>query len=126
MWWFLLYISMNSHRYTCVLSSWTPLPPLSSSVPSKLPQYTSFGCSTSCIKFTLVIYFTYGNVYVSILFSQIIPTLPSPVESKNLFIITVPSLLPCMWNHWYHLFKFHLYVLIYSICLFLSDPFYSV
>ena len=28
-------------------------------------------------------YFTYGNVYVSVPFSQIIPCFPSPTESKR-------------------------------------------
>ena len=31
--------------------------------------------------FGLVIYFTYGKIHVSMLFSQIIPSLPSPTES---------------------------------------------
>ena len=34
----------------------------------------------------LVICFTYGNIYVSVLFSQIIPPLPSPTQSKSLFL----------------------------------------
>ena len=37
----------------------------------------------------LVIYFTYSNVYVSMLFSQIIPPSPPPPESKSLFFMYV-------------------------------------
>ena len=38
--------------------------------------------------------FTYGNVHVSMQFSQIIPPSLSPTESKSLLYICV-SLLPC-------------------------------
>ena len=48
-------------------------------------ESTDFGCPASCIKLALVICFTYGNIHVSMLFSQIIPPLPSPRESKSLF-----------------------------------------
>ena len=41
-------------------------------------QSTGFECSASCIELPLVICFTYGNIHVSMLFSQIIPPLPSP------------------------------------------------
>ena len=73
------------HRYTCVSPSWNPYTPPSSPYPSRLPHSTGFGCRESHIKLTLVIYFKYGNVHVSILFSQIILTSPSPTESKSLF-----------------------------------------
>ena len=55
---------------------WTPLPPPSKPHPSGSSQSTSFECPASCIKLALVIYFTYGSVHVSMLFSQIIPALP--------------------------------------------------
>ena len=38
----------------------------------------------SCIKPGLVICFTLDNIHVSMLFSQIIPPSPSPIESKSL------------------------------------------
>ena len=47
----------------------------------------------SCIKPGLVIYFTYGNIHVSMLFSQIVPPSPSPTESKSLFFTSVSLLL---------------------------------
>ena len=46
--------------------------------PCGLPQSTSFGCPASCIKFALAIYFTHGNIHVSVLFSHIAPHSPSP------------------------------------------------
>ena len=45
-------------------------PPPSSSHPSELSQCTGFECPVSCIDLELVIYFTYGNIHVSLLFFQ--------------------------------------------------------
>ena len=47
----------------------------------------------SCIQPGLAICFTYGNIHVSMLFSQIIPPSPSPTESKSLFFTSVFLLL---------------------------------
>ena len=43
------------------------------------------------IRLLLVIYFTYGNMYSSMIFSQIIPPSPSPTES----FMSLSPLLPC-------------------------------
>ena len=63
---------------------------------SRLFQSTSFGCPASCIELALVICFTYGDVYVSMLFFQIIPCSPSPTKSKSLFLKSVSPLLFCI------------------------------
>ena len=81
LWWFLPYIDMNQPWVYMWPPSWTALPPLSPSHPSGLSQCTGFECPVSCIELGLVIYFTYGNIHVSVLFSQIIPPSPSPIES---------------------------------------------
>ena len=73
------------------------------------------------IKLPLAISFTYGNLYASVLFSQATPPSPSPTESKNLFFMSVSPLLPCTSHHWFHLSRFHIYVLIHDICLSLSE-----
>ena len=60
-------------------------------------------------------------------FSQIIPhSLPSPTESKSLFFIFVSLLLSHIYGHCYHLSKFHIYMLIYCIGVFLPDLLHSV
>ena len=45
---------------------------------------------------SLVICLTYDNIHVSMLFSQIIPPLPSPTETKSLFFTSVSLLLSCI------------------------------
>ena len=52
-------------------------------------------------------------------FSQIIPPSPSPAESKRLFYTSVSLLLSCIQGYCYHLSKFHIYVLVYCIGVFL-------
>ena len=42
-----------------------------------------------------ILYFTYGNIHVSMLFSQVIPPSPSLTVPKSLFFMSVSSLLPC-------------------------------
>ena len=95
------------------------------STPAGLSQHTSFECPVSWIELRLVIYFTCGNIHVSVLFSQIIPPSPSPTESKSLFFISVSLLLSHIQGHCYHLSKFHIYALIYCIDVFLSDLLYN-
>ena len=62
--------------------SWTPLPPPSPSHLSGSSQCTSPEHPVSCIKPGLAIYLTYDNIHVSMLFSQIIPSLSSQTESR--------------------------------------------
>ena len=68
--------------------------PTSLPIPSiRVIQCTSPEHPVSCIKPGLAIYFTYDNIPVSMLFSQIIPLLPSLTESKSLFFTSVSLLL---------------------------------
>ena len=48
-----------------------PFPPPSPPHPSGLSQSTGFGCPSSCFKLALVIYFTYVNACVSMLFTNV-------------------------------------------------------
>ena len=95
-------------------------PPTSLPIPSLC---TSPEHPVSCIKPGLAICFTFDNIHVSMLFSQIISPSPSPTESKSLFFTTVSLLLSRIQGHRYHLSKFHIYVLIYCIGVFLTQTF---
>ena len=81
-----------SHGCTCS-PSWNPLRLPSPSHPSGSSQCTSPEHPVSCIEPGLAICFTDDNIHVSMLFSQIIPPLPSPTESKRLFYTSVSLLL---------------------------------
>ena len=98
-----------------------PLTPPSPSHPSGSSQCTSPEYPVSCIEPGLVIYFTYGNIHISMLFSQIIPPSSSPTESKSMFFTSVFLLLSHIWDHHYQLSKFQIYVLVYCVGVFLSD-----
>ena len=98
----------------------TPLPPPSPSHPSGSSQCTSPEHPVSCIEPGLLICFTYDNIHVSVLFSQIISPSPSPTEPRSLFCETSLSLLLSRrLGHRYHLSKFNIYELIYCIGVFL-------
>ena len=75
----------------------------------------SFGFPASYSKLPLAIYFISGNVYVSMLSFQTIPSSPSPSVSKSLFLCL--CLLCCLQVGFC---RYHKCVLIYNICL-LSD-----
>ena len=100
-------------------------PPTSLPIPSLwvIPVYQP---QASCIKPRLVINFLHDIIHVSMPFSQIIPPLPSPTESKSLFYKSVSLLLSCKQGYHYHLSKFHTYVLVYCIGVFLSGLLHSV
>ena len=60
---------------------------------SGLSQSTGFEGPASYVELALVIYFTYGNIHVSVLFPQIIPPLPFPTEFKSLSFTSVSLLM---------------------------------
>ena len=85
------YIDMNLPKvYTCS-PSWTPLP-----LPSAYHSSGSSSAPASSILYHASICLTYDNIHASVLFSQIIPPLPSSTESKRLFYTSVSLLLSCI------------------------------
>ena len=68
-------------------------PAPSSLHPSGSTQCTSPQHPVSCIEPGLVIHFIYDIIHASMPFSQIIPSSPSPTESKRLFYTLVSLLL---------------------------------
>ena len=120
------YIDMNQLRVYMSSQSWTPLPPptpyhLSGSSPCITPKHP-----VSCIKHRMAIRFLHDSIHVSMPFAQIIPPTPSSTESKSLFYTSVSLLLSHIQGYRYHLSKFHIYVLVYCIGVFLSGLLHSV
>ena len=120
------YINMNPPEVYTSSPSWNPLSPPSPYHHSGKSQCISSNHPVSCIEPGLMIYFIYDIIHVSMQFSQIIPPSPSPTESKRLFYTSVSLLLSRIQGYRYHLSKFHIYVLVYCIAVFLSGLLYSV
>ena len=94
---------------------------LSRSSPCTSPKYP-----VSCIEPRLVIRFLHDSIHATMPFSQIIPPSPSLTESKSPFYTSVSLLLSHIEGYHYHLSKFHIYVLVYCIGVFLSGLLHSV
>ena len=118
------YINMHPPWvYTCS-PSWTPLSPPSPYHLSGSSQCTSPKLPVSCIEPGLEIRFLYYTC-----FNAILPNYPppaSPTESKRLFYKSVSLLLSRIQGCHYHLSKFHIYVLVYCIGVFLSGLLHSI
>ena len=119
-------IEMNPSQVYMCSPSLTFLPPPSPFHPSGSSQCTSPRHPVSCIKPELATRFIYDIIHVSMPFSQIFPPSPSPTESKRLFYTSVSLLLSRIQGYCYHLSKFHIYVLVYYIGVFLSGLLHSV
>ena len=118
-------LTQISHGFTCIPHPDPPPTSLSTRSLWVFPVHQPWAL-VSCIQPGLVICFTLGNILVSMLFSQNIPPSPSPTESKSLFCTSVCLFLFCIVGYRYHLFKFHIYALLYCIGLYLSGLLHSV
>ena len=124
LYWFWHTLTWICHRCTWALTH----EPLSHLPPHIIPldHPTSRKHPASCIEHRLAICFLHDSVHVSMPFSQIISPSPSPSESKSLLYTSVSFLLSCIQGHHCHLSKFHIYVLVYGIGVFLSGLLHSV
>ena len=110
-----------------VLPILNSLPPSSPSHPSGLSQCTSPERPVSCIVPGLANHFTYGNIHVSMPFSQIVPPLPSPQSPKAcslhlcLFCCLSYRVISAIFLN-----SIYIYALVYCISVFLSGLLHSV
>ena len=109
-----------SYRYTHV-PSLLNLPPTSNPTPlgtldlsSRVMQHLSTGCLS--LHLAMHMFQCY-----SLSFSHLLPTV-----SASLFSLSASPLLPFRLVHQSHLSRFHIHVLIYDICLSLSDLLHSI
>ena len=119
-------IKMNPPQVYMCSPSWTLHPPPSPFHPSGSSQCTSPKHPVSCIELGLETHFIHDIIHVSMLFSQISPPSPSPTESIRLIYTSGSLLLSRTQGYCYHLSKFHIYALVYSIGVFLSGLLHSV
>ena len=114
--------TMGVHKFPLL----NPLPPPFLYHPSGLSQCTNPKHPVSCYEPRLAIRFLYDIIHISMPFSQSIPHSPSPREAKRLFYTSMSILLSRIQDYRYHLSKFHIYVLVYCIGVFLSGLLHSV
>ena len=119
-------IEMNPPQVYLCSPSWTLLPPPSPYHPSGSSQCTTPKHPVLCIEPGLATRFIHDIIHVSMPFSQIFPTSPSPTESIRLIYTSVSLLLSHTQGYCYHLSKFHIYGLVYCIGVFLSGLLHSV
>ena len=122
----LAYIGMSPPWVYMSSQTWTPHPLPTPHHPSGSSLCTSPKHPASCIEHRLAIRFLHDSIHVSMPFSQITPPSSSPSEYKSPLYTSVSLLLSCIQGHHYHLSKFHIYVLVYCIGVFLSGLLHSV
>ena len=120
------HIDLNPSWVYVSSPSWTSLPPPSPSHPSGSSKCASPEHPVSCIKPGLAIHLTYDNLQVSMPFSHIIQPLPSPTESKRVFKTSESLLLSHIQGYHYHLSKFHIYALVYTVLLFFFLAYFTL
>ena len=118
-----LYIYIHPHN-----SSLLCLPPMLPISPHWVVTRHRAYLPVLCGCFPLAIYFTFGSIYKSMPLSHFVPAYHSPsacpqVHSLRLRLYSWPA--PRFFRTFFF-FRFHIYVLAYSICFSLSDLLHSV
>ena len=120
-----LYIYIYPH-----ISSLLRLPPTLLTPPLQVVTKHRADFPVLCSCFPLVIYFTFGSVYMSMPLSHFIPAYPSAHHVlKCIFYVCIfIPVLPLGFSEpfIFIFFRFHIYVLAYGICFSLSDLLHSV
>ena len=93
--------------------------------PSKLSQSSRLGPCVMQQLLTSHLFYPWQCIYVSAALS-IRPSPSLPAASTCLFSSSALPFLPCKEVHQYYFSRFHIYVLIHSICFSLSDLLHSV
>ena len=116
------YIDMNPPRVYMCSQSWTPLPPptpyhLSGSSPCTRPKHPVSNIDWRFVSYMIVYMFQCQ-------FPKSSHPLPQSPKVRSIHLVSL--LLSCIQGHHYHLSKFHIYVLVYCIGVFLSGLLHSV
>ena len=126
LYWFCHISKWILHRYTCVPhpepSSLLPphiIPLGHPSAPAPSIQYCASNLDWRLVSYMILYIFQYHS-------PKIIPSSPSPTESKRLFYTSVSLLLSRIQGYYYHLSKFYIYAIVYYIGVFLSGLLHSV
>ena len=113
------------------ISSLLHLPPSHCPYPTPLGVHKApswYPCAMQLL--ALAIYFTFGSVYMSMSLSHFVPDYPSPSPYPQVHSLVglhlYSRLAPRFSWPIFFFFRFHIYVLAYSICFSLSDLFHSV
>ena len=121
-------IEMNPPQVYMCSPSWALLPP-----PSSLPIPSLWVIPVHQPQASCILHRTWTGdsflIWYYTCFNAILPNhspTPSPTDSKRLFYTSVSLLLSCIQGYHYHLSKFHIYVLVYCIGVFLSGLLHSV
>ena len=111
-----------SYIYTYISSSRTSLPP----VPH--PTHLGHHRAQSWAPYTQLpssFLLTHGSVFMSVLFSQLVPLSPSSALSTSPSSMSVSLFLPCKWVHQYHFSRFHIYICVNKLLLHMTASMYS-
>ena len=124
LYWFLPYTDMNPPWVYMCSPSWIPLPPPSHPIPlghpsAPAPRTLSHASNLDWQFISHMIIYMFQCQSPK-------PSHPHPLPQSPLFYTSVPLLLSRIQGYRYHLSKFHIYVLVYCIGVFLSGLLLSV